>query len=112
MPALITLELGPLPEHTALQAARFGLRTYVGPMYRSARWYTDDGRTVKYEWDEAAGMAAFEHTVGWIEKNDGSHGGLVRGLLSPSQVDTCTEDLLRRTRAAGTRLKVPVTLHV
>lgn len=106
------LELGPLPEHTAEQAARFGLRTYVGPMYRSGRWFTDDGRTVKYQWDEAAGMAGFERALAWIEKNDGTHGGLVKGLLSPSQVDTCTEALLRRTREAGTRLRVPITLHV
>ena len=106
------LELGPLPEHTALQAARFGLRTYVGPMFRSGRWYTDDGRSVKYQWDEAAGIAACEPAVDWIERNDGSHGGLVRGLLSPSQVDTCGEGLLRRVRAAGNRLGVPVTLHV
>ena len=106
------VELGPVPEYTAEQAARYGLRTYVGPMYRSARWYTDDGRTVRYEWDEAAGMAAFERAVSWIEKNDGTHQGLVRGLLSPSQVDTCSEALLRSTREAAARLKVPVTLHV
>lgn len=106
------LELGPVPEYTSEQAARFGLRTYVGPMYRSASWFTDDGRTVKYAWDEAAGMAAFERAVGWIENNEGTHGGLVRGLLSPSQVDTCSEALLRLTHAAGTRLGVPVTLHV
>ncbi len=40
------LELGPAPEFTAQQAARFGLRTYIGPMFRSARWHTDDGRSV------------------------------------------------------------------
>ena len=106
------LELGPVPEHTAQQAARFGLRTYIGPMFRSARWHTDDGRSVKYQWDEAAGIAAFERAVDWIENNEGSHGGLVKGLLAPSQVDTCTEDLLRRVHAAGARLGVPVTLHV
>lgn len=97
------LELGPVPEYTAQQAARFGLRTYVGPMYRSGRWFTVDGRSVKYEWDDAAGIAAFERAVAWIENNDGNHGGLVKGLLSPSQVDTCSEALLRRTREAAPR---------
>lgn len=106
------VELGPLPDCTAEQAARFGLRTYVGPMYRSARWYTDDGRNVKYEWDAEAGEAAFERAVAWIEKNDGTHDGLVKGILSPAQVDTCTQALLLRTRDAGSRMNVPVTLHV
>ena len=105
------LEMGPVHEYTAEQAARFGFRAYIGPMYRSGRWYTDDGKTVKYHWDEAAGNAAFERSVKWIEQNDGSHGGLVKGFLSPSQVDTCTEALLRRTREAANRLRVPISLH-
>ncbi|MEP7200690.1 MAG: amidohydrolase family protein, partial [Chloroflexota bacterium] len=105
------LEMGPVSAYTAEQAARFGFRAYVGPMYRSGRWYTDDGKTVKYHWDEAAGNAAFERAVGWIEQNDGAHGGLVKGFLSPSQVDTCTEDLLRRTREAANRLHVPIQIH-
>jgi cytosine/adenosine deaminase-related metal-dependent hydrolase len=105
------LEMGPVHDYTAEQAARFGFRAYIGPMYRSGRWYTEDGKTVKYHWDEAAGNAAFERAVKWIEQNDGSHGGLVKGFLSPAQVDTCTEDLLRRTRAAADELHVPIQIH-
>lgn len=105
------LEMGPVADYTAAQAARFGFRAYIGPMYRSGRWYTDDGRTVKYHWDEAAGAAAFERAVQWIEQNDGAHGGLVKGFLSPSQVDTCSEELLLRTRQAADRMHVPVQLH-
>lgn len=105
------LEMGPVHDYTAEQAARFGFRAYIGPMYRSGRWYTDDGKTVKYAWDEAAGMANFERAVKWIEQNDGSHGGLVKGFLSPAQVDTCTEALLRRTRDAADALHVPIQIH-
>ncbi len=106
------VELGPTPDYTAEQAVRLGLRTYVGTMFRSGRWFTDDGRTVKYEWNEKAGIASLERAAAWIEANDETHDGLVKGILSPSQVDTCTEELLRRTRDAAGRLGVPVTLHV
>lgn len=106
------VELGPMPEFTAQQAARFGLRTYVGPMYRSARWFTDDGRTVKYEWDEKGGDAGLARAVEWVAANDGAHDGLVKGILSPSQVDTCSQALLMKTREEAARLGVPVTLHV
>ncbi len=105
------LEMGSVHDYTAEQAGRFGFRAYIGPMYRSARWYTDDGKTVKYQWDEAAGIANFERAVNWIEKNDGAHGGLVKGFLSPAQVDTCSEALLKRTREAADRLHVPVQIH-
>ncbi|MBI5879246.1 MAG: amidohydrolase family protein [Chloroflexi bacterium] len=105
------LEMGNVHDYTAAQAARFGVRAYIGPMYRSGRWYTDDGKTVKYHWDEAAGTAAFERAVKWIEENDGTHGGLVKGFLSPAQVDTCSEALLKRTREAATRMRVPVQMH-
>ncbi len=105
------LEMGNVHDYTAAQAARFGVRAYIGPMYRSGRWYTDDGKSVKYHWDEAAGSAAFERAVKWIEDNDGAHGGLVKGFLSPAQVDTCSEALLQRTREAATRMRVPVQMH-
>ncbi|MBI1801926.1 MAG: amidohydrolase family protein [Chloroflexi bacterium] len=105
------LEMGPVHAYTAEQAARFGFRAYIGPMYRSGRWYTDDGKSVKYHWDEAAGNAAFERAVTWIEQNDGAHGGLVKGFLSPAQVDTCSEALLQRTREAANRMGVPIQIH-
>src|SRR5690606_20728119 len=43
---------------------------------------------------------------------DGSHGGLVRGLLAPDRVETCTGELLRRTFAAAEELDCPVRLHM
>src|SRR6185503_11810848 len=88
-----------------------GMRLYMGPGYRSGRWFTGDGKTVKYEWDEAAGIAAMDRAVRFIEEHDGEQNGRIKGFLSPSQVDTCTEDLLRRSREAATSLGVPMALH-
>jgi len=106
------LEMGPVHDYTAEQAARFGFRAYIGPMYRSGRWYTTDGKSVQWAWDEEAGTKTFERAVKWIEQNDGADGGLVKGFLSPSQVDTCSEALLKRTREAANRLRVPIQIHV
>ncbi len=105
------MEIGSFGEEVVAQAGRFGLRAYVGQGYRSARWYTDDGRTVKYAWDEAAGERGFEAAVRFIEEHDGAHHGRIKGFLTPSQVDTCTESLLRRSRQAATSLGVPLALH-
>ncbi|HEX5499051.1 MAG TPA: chlorohydrolase family protein, partial [Thermomicrobiales bacterium] len=105
------MEIGSYPDEAARQAERFGLRLYMGPSYRSGRWYTDDGKTVKYAWDEAAGLAGLQRAIDFIERNDGAQNGRLKGFLSPSQVDTCTPDLLRRSREAATSLGVPMALH-
>jgi cytosine/adenosine deaminase-related metal-dependent hydrolase len=106
------LEMGNAPAATVEATARAGLRAYIGPMYRSGRWSTNDGLTVRYDWDEEAGQRALEQAVAFIERTAGSHGGRVQGFLAPAQVDTCSEALLRRTTAAARDLGVPVQLHV
>lgn len=110
--ATTVMEIGALPEYTAEKAIETGIRLYMGPGYRSGRWYTPDGRQVLYEWDEEAGRAGLKRAVQFIEQYHDAGDGLVRGFLSPVQVDTCTEALLRETRAAANDLQVPIEIHV
>ena len=105
------LEIGSHGEEAVRQAERFGLRLYVGQGYRSGRWFTDDGRRVAYAWDEEAGERGLDAALRFIEAYDGRRNGRIKGFLAPSQVDTCTEALLRRSREAATSLGVPLTLH-
>jgi cytosine/adenosine deaminase-related metal-dependent hydrolase len=105
------MELGGHGESVAAAAAATGLRAYIAQSYRSGRWFTDDGRTVKYQWFEDDGRAAFDRAVAFIAGHEGSHGGLIRGFLAPSQVDTVSEAMLRRSRAAASEMRVPLALH-
>ena len=105
------LEIGAQPDWAVEEANKVGMRLYMGQGFRSGRWKTDDGKTVTYDWDEAAGLAGLERAVKWIEANDGSNNGRIKGFLSPSQIDTCTEDLLRKSADAARRLGVPIALH-
>ena len=105
------LEIGSYGEEAIRQAERFGIRLYVGQGFRSSRWYTDDGKQVKYLWDEAAGEEGLAAAIRFVEENDGKLNGRIRGVLTPAQVDTCSEVLLRRSREAATSLGVPLTLH-
>ena len=91
------MEIGFHGEEAVRQAGKVGMRLYMGLGYRSARWYTDDGKAVKYAWDEEAGRRGMERAIRFIEEHDGAQNGRVKGFLSPLQVDTCTEDLLRRS---------------
>lgn len=105
------MEIGGYGQDVVELAGGAGLRAYVGQGHRSGRWYTDDGRTVKYEWLPDDGLAGFERAVRFIEDNDGAMNGRIKGFLTPYQVDTTSEAMLRRTRAAATEMKVPLALH-
>lgn len=105
------MEIGSYGEEAVRQAEKVGMRLYMGLGYRSGRWYTDDGKAVKYAWDEEAGRRGMERAVRFIEEHDGAQNGRIKGFLSPSQVDTCSEELLRKSREAATSLGVPLALH-
>lgn len=106
------MEIGGIGEYTADAAEKAGLRAYIGNMYKSGRWLTRDGRTMEYAWDEANGIAGFKKAVDLIERIDGRANGRIKGFLTPAQVDTCTEELLRMSREASDSMQVPLALHV
>ena len=106
------MEIGRYGDVVAEHAARSGIRAYIGQGYRSGRWYTANGRTVDYEWDEDDGVGAFNAAVDFIERVDGQENGRIKGFLTPMQIDTCSEALLRRSADAARDMKVPLALHV
>jgi cytosine/adenosine deaminase-related metal-dependent hydrolase len=105
------VQMGGYEEYAADAIEASGLRGYVAPMYRSGRWFTPDGRRVDYEWAPDDGRAGFDAAVRYVERLRGRADDRVRGLLAPAQVDTCSEALLRDSRAAADDLDVPLSLH-
>jgi len=91
--------------------AATGLRAYIAPMFRSAGWHTPDGHSVVYDWDEAAGLAGLERAVDLVERARQHPSGRMDGMLAPSQVDTCSPDLLRQAAEAGAARGMLVQLH-
>ena len=101
------VQMGGHEEYAADAIEASGLRGYVAPMYRSGRWFTPDGKRVDYAWDADDGRSGFEAGVGFVERLRGRADGRVQGLLAPAQVDTCSEALLRDSRAAVRRPRGP-----
>ena len=104
-------EIGHRGPEAVEEAGKVGMRLYMGLGYRSGRWYTDDGKQSKWAWDEEAGKQGFQRAVDFIERYDGQQHGRIKGFLSPMQIDTCTEALLRESKAAADAMGVPITLH-
>jgi 5-methylthioadenosine/S-adenosylhomocysteine deaminase len=105
------VELGGFSDYTVQRAGAYGLRLYMGPSFRSGRWFTDDGKTVQYAWDEGAGEKGLQQAIAFIEKHHGSYGDRIRGILSPAQIDTCTAGLLQQAKEVSDRMDMPLTLH-
>ena len=105
------VELGEHGDYVADAVERAGMRAYIGEMFASARWRTPDGNRLDYIWDEPAGLKGLEQAVDSVRRLAGRPGDRVRGLISPAQVDTCSEELLRLSREASDELQVPLTTH-
>jgi len=98
-------------ESAAASAAELGLRVYLGPAYRTGNQVASENGEITTSYDEARGLAELEAAIRFCEAQEGRHGGLIRTMLAPDRIETCTPQLLRRTAEAGRSLGVPVRLH-
>jgi cytosine/adenosine deaminase-related metal-dependent hydrolase len=98
-------------EAAAEIAAELGLRVYLGPAYRTGNTFVREDGRIDFFFDEERGLASFEEAVRFAKAIESRAGGLVRAMLAPDRVETCTPELLRRTAAAARELDIPVRLH-
>jgi cytosine/adenosine deaminase-related metal-dependent hydrolase len=92
-------------------AADLGLRAYLGPAYRTGNLLVEaDGRITTY-YDEPRGLAELDAAITFCKTFEGAAGDLIRTMLAPDRIETCTPELVRRTAAAGRELRVPVRQH-
>lgn len=108
------LEFGsalPVQEAVRAEVERLGIRAYLGPNSYAGGWTTrEDGRLVRVLDPEGA-LPAFERAVSYVTRVDGSAEGRIRGLLVPPEPDVVSVDVLRATREAATRLRLPIIIH-
>src|SRR5690606_3839903 len=105
---------GETPEEfqdAAEASAALGLRTYLGPAYRTGNQVVEEDGGITPHYDEARGPAELDAAIAFCERNEGAAGGLIRTMLAPDRIETSTAELLRRTAQAGRELGVPVRLH-
>lgn len=93
-------------------AGEMGLRVYLSPAYRAGGMVLDGPGQMVPVFDEPRGMAGLDEAIAFITAQEGRFGGLVRGMLAPDRVETCTAPLLRRTLDAAQDLDCRVRLHM
>jgi 5-methylthioadenosine/S-adenosylhomocysteine deaminase len=91
--------------------AKSGLRGVLAPMYASSRWVVRRPDLLEYEWNERAGRQKFEEALRLCDDLVKHPSGRLSGMVSPAQIDTCTEELLRDSVAAARERQLPFTIH-
>jgi 5-methylthioadenosine/S-adenosylhomocysteine deaminase len=89
--------------------AKSGIRGFMAPGFASARWKLADDHSLGFDFDEARGRKGLEAALALI---DGLRHPMLSGVVSPMQIENCSDDLLRDSLAAARERKVPFTLHV
>ena len=78
------------------------MRGFLAPGYASARWYLENDLGPSYDWDEPRGRAGFAQALRVIDQALGAYrAARLSGVVSPMQIDTCTEELLREQAGAA-----------
>ena len=88
-----------------------GIRAYLGPGFDSGRWVGGANGRLQRVVDEAAGEREFELALDFIDRHQGAHGDLVRGILVPREIETCTVGLMRKAAVAAKERDLPVAIH-
>ena len=102
------MEIGTLGEYVVERAPHYGLRVYMGQAFRSGTvaHARRQARRVGVERGAGARGPRARHRV--PPRHDGAHGDLVRCFVSPSQIDTCTPELLRDAKRFADEVQAPV----
>ncbi len=92
-------------------ASRLGLRSFLGPSYRSGVHVTDDDGTPVIAWDDDEGRRGFAEAVRFLDTVDELGDPLVTGLLAPCRIETVRDDLLVETARVSAERDVLVRVH-
>jgi cytosine/adenosine deaminase-related metal-dependent hydrolase len=88
-----------------------GVRAYLSPGYRSHAVYADATGNTAYHPLPREGRDGLDRAVAFIQRNDGTQDGRLRGMLFPHATFNCTPELLRETRRAADALGVGIQIH-
>lgn len=88
-----------------------GLRGVIAASFRESRWFTKNGYTVDYEWDKKLGREKFDAALRLLDHAKQHACGRLTGMVMPSQLDTCSPELIRDAAAAAKERDLPWQIH-
>lgn len=91
--------------------AQSGMRAYAAPMFRDGKWFTDNGREVKYSWDTQAGAARMAAALEPVDAAINHASGRLGGMVVPAQIDTVSPDLFIAAGEEARKRGITIQTH-
>jgi cytosine/adenosine deaminase-related metal-dependent hydrolase len=91
--------------------AQSGLRCYVAPDFTSATYQPVSNQELGFKWQEDEGKADFAKALKIVKEADMHPSGRLMGVISPAQIDNCTEQLLRESYEIAQETNRIFTIH-
>jgi 5-methylthioadenosine/S-adenosylhomocysteine deaminase len=92
-------------------AAQSGARVYLAPGFREARWQVVDGHRLDYVWDAALGRERYAEALAFADHARSHPSGRIDVVMAPSQIETCSEELLQEAVAEARKRRMRITIH-
>jgi 5-methylthioadenosine/S-adenosylhomocysteine deaminase len=92
-------------------ALRSGLRAYLAPGFREARWEVADSHRLDYRWQVEEGRDRYEQALALVDSVRDHPSGRIGAVMTPSQIDTCSEALIQEAVGAARDRGIPITIH-
>ncbi len=92
-------------------AGNSGMRVWLAPGFRQARWRLTEGKALHYDWDEQAGEDARAAALAVLDRLAEDKTGRLTGVVAPSQIDTCRPDFLAAALDEARRRGLRLTVH-
>lgn len=99
------------PERYVDMVDQVGIRCGAGPSYKNVSFFHDRAGRLEYDWDDERGSKGLKTAVDFAKKFAGAGNGRMITMLFPGHVDSCTPELLKKTRIAAREIGVRVQIH-
>ncbi len=92
-------------------AAKSGLRAYLAPGFREASWRMVGSHRLDFDWNVAQGRERYAEALAFVNEARAHPSGRIDGVVAPSQIETCSEELLQDAVAEARRRGMRITIH-
>jgi cytosine/adenosine deaminase-related metal-dependent hydrolase len=92
-------------------AAESGLRAYLAPGFREAQWRMAGSHRLDFEWNEARGRERYAEALAFVDQARAHPSGRIDGVIAPSQIETCSEELIMEAVSEARRRGMRITIH-
>jgi len=92
-------------------AAASGLRAYLAPGFREASWRVVDSHRLDFDWQTAQGRERYAEALAFVDHARAHPSGRIDGVMAPSQIETCSEELIQEAVDQARNRGMRITIH-